>query len=160
MDFCYWIQGEGYSSSVSYDLCLHWFRQWLVAWLATSHYLSQCWNNVNLTLGNKHQWNFNQNLHIFIQENAFENVVWEMSAILSQPQCVDTRQVSLQLCCSDIGQVWTWYLTVKQCLGNSQKNVGKWFQYPHLNVGIVHPIFPDLSQDVQNHRHGLQDGSL
>ena len=25
----------------------------------------------------------------FIQENAFENVVWKMSAILSQPQCVD-----------------------------------------------------------------------
>ena len=25
----------------------------------------------------------------FIQENAFENVVWKMSAILSRPQCVD-----------------------------------------------------------------------
>ena len=26
--------------------------------------------------------------HIFIEENAFENVVWKMAAILSQPQCV------------------------------------------------------------------------
>ena len=26
--------------------------------------------------------------YIFIQENAFENVVWEMVAILFQPQCV------------------------------------------------------------------------
>ena len=26
--------------------------------------------------------------HIFIKENAFENVVWKMSAILSLPQCV------------------------------------------------------------------------
>ena len=27
---------------------------------------------------------------MFIQENAFENVVCEMSAILSRPQCVKT----------------------------------------------------------------------
>ena len=55
-----------------------------------SHYLNQCWNVVNWTLRNKLQWNFNSNSSIFIQENAFENVVWEMSAILSQPQCVNT----------------------------------------------------------------------
>ena len=36
----------------------------------------------------KLQWNFKGDLYIFIQENAFENVVWKMSAILSQPQCV------------------------------------------------------------------------
>ena len=34
------------------------------------------------------QWNFNRNLYIFIQENAFENVVWKMAAILSLPQCI------------------------------------------------------------------------
>ena len=34
------------------------------------------------------QWNLNQNSYIFIQENAFEIVVWKMSAILSRPQCV------------------------------------------------------------------------
>ena len=27
--------------------------------------------------------------YIFIQENAFENVVWKMAAILSRPQCVN-----------------------------------------------------------------------
>ena len=37
---------------------------------------------------NKLQWNFNQNSYIYIQENAFENVVCEMLTILSQPQCV------------------------------------------------------------------------
>ena len=26
---------------------------------------------------------------MFIQENAFENVVWEMAAILSRPPCVN-----------------------------------------------------------------------
>ena len=38
------------------------------------HYLNQCWNIVNWTLGKKLQWNLNRNLYIFIQENAFENV--------------------------------------------------------------------------------------
>ena len=37
---------------------------------------------------NKLQWNFKQNSYILIQENAFENVVCEMAAILSQPHCV------------------------------------------------------------------------
>ena len=34
--------------------------------------------------GNTFQWNLNRNLNIFIQENAFQNVVWEMSAMLSR----------------------------------------------------------------------------
>ena len=37
---------------------------------------------------NKLQWNFNRYSYIFIQENSFENVVCEISAILSRPQCV------------------------------------------------------------------------
>ena len=58
-----------------------------VAWTAQSHYLNQCWNIVNWTLGNKFQWNFNRNSNIFIQENAFQNVVCDMTSILSRPQC-------------------------------------------------------------------------
>ena len=48
----------------------------------------QYWNIVNWTLGNKLQWNLNRDLYIFIQENAFENVVRKLAAILSRPQCV------------------------------------------------------------------------
>ena len=55
-----------------------------------SHYLNQCWDIVNLTLKNKLQWNIHWHSYISIQENAFENVVCEMSAILSRPQCVNT----------------------------------------------------------------------
>ena len=33
---------------------------------------------------------FNRNLNIFIQDNAFENIVCEMMAILAWPQCVNT----------------------------------------------------------------------
>ena len=66
----------------------HWFRQWLVAWPAPSHYLNQCLDIVNWTLRIKLQWNFNRNSNIFIHENAFESIVCEMAAILSRPQCV------------------------------------------------------------------------
>ena len=37
---------------------------------------------------NKLKWNLNQNWNTFIQEKAFESIVCEMAAILSQPQCV------------------------------------------------------------------------
>ena len=57
-----------------------------------SHYLNQCWNIVNWTLENKHQWNLNRNSYIFIQENAFENIICEMVAILYRLQCVNFYQ--------------------------------------------------------------------
>ena len=43
---------------------------------------------VILSLGNKIMWNINQNSHIFIHENAFENLVWNMASILYWPRCV------------------------------------------------------------------------
>ena len=58
-----------------------------------SHYLNQCWNIVNFNLRNKLQWNINRNSYIFIQENAFENVVCKISAIMSQPQCVVNTKI-------------------------------------------------------------------
>ena len=36
----------------------HWFRSWLVAYLAPSHYLNQCWVIINWTPRNKLQWIF------------------------------------------------------------------------------------------------------
>ena len=68
----------------------HWFRQWLVAWSAPSHFLHQWWNIVNWTLSNKLQWNWN----IFIQENAFESVDWKISVILPWPQCANAHNTS------------------------------------------------------------------
>ena len=73
----------------------HWLRQWLVAWPVPSHYLNRCWYVVNWNLMNKHQWNLNQNSYIFIQENAFENVVCKngghfVSAWYDWPACVIT----------------------------------------------------------------------
>ena len=42
-------------------------------------------------ISNKLRWNqnsVNRNIYIFNQENTFENIVWNMAVILSQPQCV------------------------------------------------------------------------
>ena len=41
------------------------------------------------TIRNKLQWNFNRNSYILIQENAFENVVCDMVAIMSRPQSIN-----------------------------------------------------------------------
>ena len=43
----------------------------------------------NWTLRNKLQWKFNRNSNTFIQKNAFESVVCEMTAILYRPQSVN-----------------------------------------------------------------------
>ena len=47
--------------------------------LSPHHYLNICWLFVNWTLRNKLQWNLNQNTKLFIQENAFVNVVCELA---------------------------------------------------------------------------------
>ena len=49
------------------------------------HYLKQ--NAAIWLIRNKFQWNLKRNSHIFIQQNAFEHIVCEMAAILSQAQC-------------------------------------------------------------------------
>ena len=54
----------------------------------SDNYFHQCWNVMNWTLGDKLKWNLNQNVYIFIQDNAIQNVVWKMAAILARPQRV------------------------------------------------------------------------
>ena len=70
------------------------------------------WNNavifVNWTLKNKIQWNFARNSNIFIDENTCENVVCEMSAILSRPRCVKAEEPPAK----------SWYLRGYKCFGN------------------------------------------
>ena len=53
------------------------------AFVQVMAYLKQCWIIIYLTLKNKLQWNFNQNTKLFIHENASENIVCGMTAILS-----------------------------------------------------------------------------
>ena len=105
----------------------HCFRQWLVAWPAPSHYLNQYWDIVNWTLRNKLQWNFNRNSYIFIQENAFQNVVWKMAAILSRPQCVKTELHVKGLWFVGFGNTW---LYINACILLYHDDVIKWKYFP------------------------------
>ena len=68
----------------------HWLRCWLIAWSAPSHYLNQ-WRDIVDSNLSKLQSYFKRNLYIFIPEKAFENVICEMAANLSRPQCVKPR---------------------------------------------------------------------
>ena len=53
------------------------------------------WTNAGMMLIGPLGTNFSDwNLYIFIKENAFENAVWKMAAILSRPQCVEKKHVS------------------------------------------------------------------
>ena len=125
----------------------HWFRKWLVAWPVPSHYLNQCWNIVNWTLGNKIKWNLNRDLNIFIQENAFENGVWKMAAVLSRPQCVKRRQLhptafEIRTCKYNYIQPKTMNVITWLCL-NTLRSRQKW---RHFADGIFKCIF--LNENV------------
>ena len=61
--------------------------------MAPSHYLNQCWNIVNWSIGNKLKQNLYRKLYMITQENAFENVVCKMAAILSRLQHVNSFRI-------------------------------------------------------------------
>ena len=52
------------------------------------------WWALTLTLNNKFQWNINRNKYILVQEKAFENVVYEITTVLSRRQCVNSLRPS------------------------------------------------------------------
>ena len=68
------------------------------------------------TFRTQYQWHRKRNSYIFIQENAFQNVVRKMAAILSRPQCVKLETIG-ELTHHSIWQ-WrwthkTWYKTAR-----------------------------------------------
>ena len=55
------------------------------------------------------QRNCNRNSYIFIPENAFENVVWKMAAILARPKCVKTQSRQLAILSCRIKRIQCWF---------------------------------------------------
>ena len=85
--------------------------------MVLSHYLNQYWNTVNWNLRNKSQWTINQNSYIFIQGNAFENVICKIASIMSQPLCATSPRghelnIILDRQWNQVGQgsqeCWSW----------------------------------------------------
>ena len=92
------------------ELCQHWFRWWLVAWSVPSHYLNQCWLIVSWTLTNKFQLDLNWNVKLFLHENALENIICEMAAILSRWRS-DNDYIHMNKWEHDL----TWYIETQLC---------------------------------------------
>ena len=51
---------------------------------------------------------------IYIQENRFQNVAWEMAAILSRPQCVNVSLCGIKIEIFDMKTSLTWYVDISQ----------------------------------------------
>ena len=66
---------------------------WLVAWMAPSHYLNQCWNIVNWTPRSKHQWNFNRN-----SKFSFKKMYFKMLSAKWRPFCLGLNVLSCPFC--------------------------------------------------------------
>ena len=101
----YWISGIEIKLT-HWGRVMHWCVSKLTSIVSDNGLSPDCqiiiWTNawviINWTLRNKFQlitwylitswWNLNRNSYIFIEENAFENVVWKMGAIfISSPMC-------------------------------------------------------------------------
>ena len=71
-----------------------WFRQRIVTWPVPSHYLNQCLNIVNWTLGNKLQWNLNRNWNIF---HEFKEMPLKMSSGIWWPLCLGLNVLTVNV---------------------------------------------------------------
>ena len=78
--------------------------------LPANHYLIQCWNIVNWAPRNTLQWN----LWIFIEENAFQNVVRKIATILSRPQCGKPDAMAPVLVRWHLGKMGVYQTTAKR----------------------------------------------
>ena len=73
------------------------FRQWHVAYLAPNHYLNQFWVIINWTIRNKLERHLSQKSNLFIQGNAFENVVCEMGTICFQGKISQLHKMDVSI---------------------------------------------------------------
>ena len=83
------------SSPPSATYMRHWIGTTLVQIMACRLFGAKPLSKITLdyfnrTLRNKLQWNFTQNKKLFIDENASENIVCKMAAILSRGRWVNT----------------------------------------------------------------------
>ena len=63
----------------------------------SNHFMNQCLPNINFDHREEITVNLNQNMEIFVPENAFQTVVCIMAAVLLRPQCIH-RAISIVAC--------------------------------------------------------------
>ena len=90
------LVAAGLNSSPPSAAYMHqWIESVLAQIMSWGTNLNQSWVIINWILGNKLQWNFNQNTKLFIDKSASENIVCKMASTLSRPQCVNSLQSTL-----------------------------------------------------------------
>ena len=109
---------------------------------APSHYLNQCRYIVNSNLSNKLQWNLKHNSYIFIQENAFENVVCKMASISSRPQWVNREDFS-DLCHLSVEKWWKCKLVFMFSKTNSS-----WHELTHNQLEMHGCVLTTVATDA------------
>ena len=130
-----------------------------MAYSVPSHYLKQCWVSINWTLRNKLQWNFNWNTNLFIHENASENTVCKMAAILSRRDELSTSKCHCIRCgflsqmasnVESISMSWHHHATkpVRPSAANPIMHWIKWKTNPsssfHCSQWVLQIIYNDL----------------
>ena len=63
-------------------------------WSTPSHYLNQCWNNINLTLGNEFPWNFSDTNIFSFKKMHLKISSAKVATILYWLQCVKLSSLS------------------------------------------------------------------
>ena len=100
---------------------------------------------VNWTLRNKLQWNFHQNTKVFVHENASQNVVSEITAILSFMSIIPRHLPCVYvICITDIINTYTmhvryrfishipqWSKRISHNASLQKRNVHAWAQFCH-----------------------------
>ena len=85
------------------------------------------WNNAEILIigppRNNLQWNYNRNPYILIQENPFQNAVWKMAAILSQPQCVKRNALGI-IAIYLSSRLMENYRTTLKCISSPLEKIG------------------------------------
>ena len=100
-------------------------------------------------LRNKPQWNINQNSYISIQENAFENIVCEMAAILSRPQWVKAVEGDRQIWVCNVN-AGTWIRKSPNLAIRMQAIIFK-----HSDTSIYQSIWVELELELELCKNGV-----
>ena len=95
-----------------------------LVWPAPSHYLNQCWNIVNWTVGNNLQWNLYRKLYIFIKKKCF----WKYR------QEVRGHFVSASMCFKLNHIEWFFFvIVIAISLHNEIQNTDRWRERNYIH---------------------------
>ena len=127
------------------ELCPHWFRQWLVAYSAPSHYLNQCWPFVHWTPVKQISVKFDSAL----STSPSRKCIWTCCLPKWRPFCLGRDELTTVL----INHLWfRWVFTSYIQLWIDVLNFSnrKWIHAVDLNnTQLLSPFYRSLHRQSQ-----------